>query len=194
MFSSIQRTISKCIVVSVLTSGCVTTYAEIYRTVDKDGNVIFSDRGNETSKSVELKEDTPFSGEDYADPHKANRQDWQYDGSEHGDYTTDEERYAPKKYKQLEITSPRHDTAMRSNAGEVTIAWVISPSIQSGHTAELLLDGQTVEAVQSTGTLRLSNIDRGTHTLSLQILGEDGKEVFQESATSEFHLQRQAKR
>ena len=72
------------------------------------------------------------------------------------------------QYTKLAITEPEDDSTIRDNAGNLTIKLAVEPDLQEGDNVALLLDGKEVGQGKGT-TIHLPNVDRGTHTLQVEI-------------------------
>jgi hypothetical protein len=92
-------------------------------------------------------------------------------------------------YDLLRILVPEPDVTIRSNAGEVIVSATNEPGLQPGHRYRLLLDGQPTAEPGLSPVFPLSNIDRGSHTLSVEILDEQGR-IVERTASQPFHMQR----
>ncbi len=143
--------------------------AKVYKTVDEDGNIIFSDAP--ADDSVEVKLDDPISI-----PPATDRQ---------FEYTPQQKKTS--LYKKIQIVSPKNDEAIRSNEGTVSVSVVVEPALSSGHTVVLYLDGQ--EYGRGSTSFNLSNLDRGTHSLRAVVKSADDK-LLLSSATISFHILR----
>lgn len=160
---------------------------KIYRTVDEDGNVVFTDvppRPDQRGETVDLD-----SGNDFTPPQRSNDaislEAWR---GEAGGPEAEEE--AVTRYNSLQVASPEDDAAVRNNAGNVTITAAVDPELQPGHSLQLYLDGELQQSGANT-TFQLSNVDRGTHEVQLRIVGAGG-ETLMSSPGSVFHLQRRS--
>ena len=91
-------------------------------------------------------------------------------------------------YESVSITSPSNDTAVRNNAGNLTVNFSVKPSLQPGHSYVLLMDGKNV-GEGTAGSVQLTNIDRGSHTFTVQVVGANKEMIIQSSAVV-VHLQR----
>ena len=98
----------------------------------------------------------------------------------------------PETYIGAVIVSPGNDAAVRGNAGNLTVRARIDPQLQNGHRLQLLLDGVPRGVARRMPAFELQNIDRGTHSLQLQILDNAGGVVFT-GAPSTFHLLRHSR-
>lgn len=149
------------------------TQAQVYRSVDKNGNVIYSDQQTEGSVKVEVKELETVKS---------------LDTSNLPPPIQGKQRKAESYYTDLEITSPRDDEAIRENAGNITVTTSVAPQLQAAHKLVLYMDGK--DLVSSRDPLfQLQNIDRGTHQLRVTIVDIDGREQIS-SKTVTFHLLR----
>lgn len=154
----------------------------IYRSVDADGNIVFSDvapRPDEHAEAVELPEPNRFDS-DLAPEPSISLEDWQNAGAD------DEERAPP--YQRLAVAEPANDATVRSNPGDVLVVAALQPELDPGHLLQLYVDGALHQSGQRT-SFQLTNVDRGTHTLELKIVDARGNTVI-ESDPSVFHLQR----
>ena len=92
-------------------------------------------------------------------------------------------------YDLLRILVPEPDATIRSNAGEIIVSVTNEPRLQPGHRYRLLLDGQPTAAPGFSPVFPLSNIDRGSHNLSVEIIDEQGRTV-ERTANQPFHMLR----
>ncbi len=92
-------------------------------------------------------------------------------------------------YSSLNINYPNHDESIRANNGELEAKFTLTPSLQAhqGHQYEYLLDGKSV--LKSNKPQTLKNIDRGSHTLVIQVIDQNNK-VLIHSGSVTFHLKR----
>jgi len=93
-----------------------------------------------------------------------------------------------KSYEVLELTGLPTTEALRANNGTFTVTVLIKPRLQAPHLLRLLLDGQPYGQPGNVPTLQLVNIDRGEHSLAVQVI--DGKKVVQQSPAVTFSVQR----
>lgn len=168
-----MRSISTALLLFLL--GVVVTMnstAEVYKRVSPDGSVEFTDvPGSGKEEPVKLAPMSTFK----ATPTTPTRSP----GS----------RPTPSsKYTLLKITSPAHNTSIRDNAGNLSINVSVSPALRAGHKLVLLIDGSAKAEGQS-GQFKLTNIDRGTHTLQAKVIDAANKPLIS-SKTVTIHLQR----
>jgi hypothetical protein len=93
-------------------------------------------------------------------------------------------------YTQVQLTNLPTDEALRSNNGTFTVRAALQPSLRPGDRLQLVLDGQPYGSPTNVPLLQLTDIDRGDHTLVLQV--KSGDQVVQESPAVSFTVQRVA--
>ncbi len=141
--------------------------AAIYKTTDKDGNIIFTDiPPKDQSGEIEVSEHSSYA----PPPTPTTAPPAQADAEE--DEEAEEEVTV---YTALQITSPADDEPVRENAGNVTIVVKAEPMVDAGqgHRIEVLIDGQVAGSGAAT-SISLSNVDRGTHVVTAQVVDADG--------------------
>jgi hypothetical protein len=92
-------------------------------------------------------------------------------------------------YDRLRVLAPQPDATVRSSAGELIVSVTSEPGLQRGHRYRLLLDGQPTGEPGPSPMFALSNIDRGSHHLSVEILDEQGRTV-ERTVNQPFHMLR----
>lgn len=158
--------------------------AQMYRWVDDEGNVQFSDTPPPEGTSAERMEvPKPSVVETYKPPKAAGDTGSQTEGD------TQEASDKAPRYR-LAITSPADDQAVRENAGNVTVTVDLKPALQTGHQLRLYLDGNRLDNGGTRTSVQLTNVPRGTHTLRAEVVDGSGKVL--RRTTSTFHLLRAA--
>lgn len=148
----------------------------VYRHVDEDGNVTFSDEPvDERSESIRIR-----SGDAISLPKPEPRSEQAPEA--------EEAEEAEAGYESLQITKPEHDTAFRRATGDMTIEFSAEPSLRPGHQFELEFDGERMETSDQP-RFELTNVDRGTHEIVIHILNAEG-ETIHSSETTRFTLHR----
>lgn len=154
--------------------------SRIYRTVDEQGNVVFTDippREDEESEQVVIENPNSFDAQEAA----PETDQWIVE--------TPEASAEPEfSYSVLEVASPQNDESIRENAGNVMIIGNISPNLRPGDTVRLIMDGAVVQEGRQS-TFELTNVDRGTHLVALDIIDSEGKVLIRSSGIT-FHLMR----
>jgi len=143
------------------------TAETVYRTVDKDGNIIFSDKPSSGAEEIHIKDAQSISLPD-AGPFK---------------YTPLEKDVA--QYTNIAIASPANDTAIRDNEGNITVRVTLGPGLNpdNGDQLALYMDGAQV-SVGSSPQFELKNVERGTHTLKVSVINTSGKPIISSEQSS----------
>jgi hypothetical protein len=137
--------------------------ADTYRYVDERGNVVYTDQWRPGAQRVE-----PAPGGVVPAPDAVKRR-------------TEAAREAaaqprPRGYEQVQIGAPaRDETVWDDGEGHLDVAVSVSPGIQAGHRVRATLDGSPREGAFASNTLRLSDMERGTHTLQVEVVDDAGR-------------------
>lgn len=153
----------------------LTSYASpLYKRVEKDGTVTYSDTPVEGAEEISLPPlttmpppVTPVAAEE------------------------PETVKAGPPYRAFSIISPENDATIRSNEGNVTISLTIDPPLRAdeGDRIALHMDG-AVMINGSTGlTMSLQNVDRGTHRLHAEVRDSSGR-VLAKTSPVTIHVKR----
>ncbi|MEM7096612.1 MAG: DUF4124 domain-containing protein [Pseudomonadota bacterium] len=158
--------------------------AEIYKIVDEDGNVIFTDiPPKENPKSYEIK-----ASSSYAPPPTDISEDAESRRGANFGPTAEDLAVEEINYNSIDFAFPAEDQAIRENSGTVTFSLRIDPALQADHVVRFSVDGQVVQKAPAT-SFTVEHMDRGTHVVQAQIL--DGKGMVLASTNPlTFHLQR----
>lgn len=158
---------------------------QIYKTVDAQGNVTFTDIApkNAGDAQVQQVQVAPANSYETSAADRADPTAWIVE-----DPTADADEDVAEFYRSARITSPTDDAGIRENAGNVTITAEVLPRLRPGHQLRLLIDG-TVEQVTRATSFQLTSMDRGTHVAQVDVVNADGRVLFSGQPSS-FHLQR----
>lgn len=136
----------------------ISSTAAVYRWVDENGKVHYSDEAKPNAELVEVKEntqntialnDTPITAASTS----------QHDVIE----------------LILTITSPTHDETIRSNEGKFDVIVNVAPTLPRGILLALFIDGEVKAQPQSSTTFNLTGIYRGEHNIVVKALDQNGK-------------------
>lgn len=152
----------------------VTAASGIYKSVDEDGNVVFSDEPSPGAEEIEKKEIPTV-------PSTVPEVDFSTDNT-----ATNDEKGGV--YSDIQIVNPAHDTAVRENAGNINVSVALQPALMNDHEMVLFMDG-TEAARSRSPVFQFSNIERGTHTLTAAVFDSTGRELAR-SETVTFTLHR----
>lgn len=146
--------------------------ATTYKWVDKQGVTHYSDRPEPGAQVVELQQAQTFEAPATATPRQSprNRQ-----ASEAVQY-------------QLEVWKPENDETIVNTGNTVSLRLRLEPELQDGHSIWVYLDGKRVDGLPGNGeSFELTDVARGTHTLSVVVSDFGGKPVIS-SPSITFHV------
>lgn len=135
--------------------------AQIYKHVDENGNVTFTDKPSDDAQPVELQ--TPNSS---PPPPQSN----------YPTPTPPPSTGAVSAY-QVTINSPANDSIIPNGPGNFSVSASVSPQLAPGNKLQLLVDGTANGEPQMSGNWALTNVFRGEHTLVVNVVDSKGKQV-----------------
>lgn len=146
--------------------------ADVYRSVDPEGTVTYSDDPPPGHTDIERLE-VPSTASPEA---PSSLLDAQTDLDEWLFPDPEVESRADTLAVEVSILSPANDQALRSDDGSLTVEIAASPELRTGDFVEILVDGRPIARSESPVVL-LQSVDRGTHVLLARILDPSGLEV-----------------
>jgi len=152
--------------------------ADIYRVVDENGNVTYTDQPpQDGAKPMDLPELSVIQTEQPPEPPPAAR-----DEENSGALSSRELR---KLYRDFAITQPQNEETFWGTANTVVVGWGGSAPVQPGMTVSLYVDG-VAQDVTGTNSISLT-LDRGTHTVRVELFN-GGKRPLVSSPTVTFFV------
>jgi len=150
--------------------------ATIYRTVDKNGNIIYSDVESDNSKPVTVDVAPGYTPPTIVLPIEE-------------DAKKEEAIIAVPNYT-LSITSPVQNQTFQ-NPESVPVVATILPKLNKERADKLVfkLDGKPVGSPQTPSNTVLTELERGSHILVVSVVDKKGK-VLKRSKSILFHVQR----
>ena len=147
---------------------------DVYRFVDEQGNVIYSDTPVPGAEKIRIDEVQTI------------------DPGEVPQFVYTPPPTEVPAYTKLEIVSPENDSVIRSHEGTVTISASVEPvlNLRVGHHLVLYLDGNEGASANSP-QFNLSDVESGSHSASVAIVDKDGTEIMHSPSVS-FTLQRES--
>ncbi|WP_298440770.1 DUF4124 domain-containing protein [uncultured Ferrimonas sp.] len=131
--------------------------AEIYKWVDANGKVHYSDKPVSGAEAVVPKESSTVSLPARNHPPAPPRQD------------------PIRQPYQIDFSAPSDNATVRNNSGQLALTIALEPELARQHKVQLLLDGKPVRTLGSGGSFALDNLDRGEHQLQAQVIDKNGK-------------------
>lgn len=136
--------------------------ADVYKSVDKDGRVIYTDSPkDENAKKVELREINTVPGAQPL-PQSTSVDDF-------------ESQPAAINY-QIDIISPRNDVSIPVGQRDLAIAIQLNPALQEGHLLVYFMNGELLEETTMNNII-VKDVPRGTHTLVVEAIDADGQSL-----------------
>jgi len=159
--------------------------ADIYKNVDENGNVTFSDQPSAGAERIEKREIPTVSSEKPKVDFNSDDEDTGAGDGKKGSQN------GFQGYDSIEIVSPEGGGAIHSNGGSLSVNINVQPSLQQGHSIVLYMDGSEARRGRSSA-FQFANVDRGQHTLTAAIETDAGEEVAR-SGNVTFTLLRQSR-
>lgn len=164
----------RCLLAGLLMLAGCSAMADVYTYIDAEGNRVFTDQPRRNAKKVDIAPSNQIK----AAPRKPNQA------------STSKPKPGPLfQYQLLRILAPEPDATIRDIQGNLIVTVTNDPALQSGHTYRLLLDSKVYGGASRSPVFALTNIDRGTHQLSVEIVDEYGR-VAERTPNQPFHMLR----
>jgi hypothetical protein len=135
--------------------GAASADTQVYRWVDKDGKVHYSDQPVAGAEKVELKPINEVPGVPVEQPPAR-------------DEPPAEPLDSATSYSAMTITSPKEGETLRGSGIGLSISVDLQPALGGDDRIEYLLDGKPVGA-------SIPYVERGTHTVSARVVDPDGR-------------------
>jgi len=153
--------------------------AAVYKWVDADGVIHYSDQPHENAEKVQLKALQTYSPPK-TPPTAAQLTTGTTPASKPAAATA-------SPYQSCVVSQPENDQVFM-NASSVTAAVSLMPGTRPGDRLTVTMDGQQVPGVPVTGgQFTISPVDRGTHSLQVVVQDSNGQVVCQSPAVT-FHV------
>ncbi len=146
----------------------------VYKSIDKQGNVVFSDQPSARAEKIEIQLAPAMDFEQVTPPRASNRNN----------------DLGPA-YEQVIILQPTNQQTVRDNPGNLTVLLQTEPALQPGHNVGLYMDGKQVN-LGIEDTVSLNTVDRGEHVLVARILDADNNVILASKPVT-FYMHRISK-
>ena len=149
----------------------VTAEGEIYKVVDKDGNVTFTDqRPSAASQPMDLPPLSVIeSGVEVPEPQA------EIEAAEGTEVQEPTPRELRRQFADFRITQPAQEETFWGTANTVVVAWGSSQPALPDMTARLFVDG-TPQDVPASGNVSLT-LDRGEHQVYAELLDARNRRI-----------------
>jgi hypothetical protein len=132
-------------------------HAEVYKSINADGEVVYSDTPTQGAEAVKLP-DLPTYTPPAVTPSTSSAK----------------EVVETAAYEDFVFVKPEDDATVRNNQGIINAELKLTPVLRRVHRIQFYLDGEAYgEPGKSTRTI-MSNVDRGEHSLTASVLDADG--------------------
>lgn len=133
------------------------SFAQIYKTVDKDGNVVYTDNPpNDQAETVKLRELNTLPPEVQSHSRSNDRSDHE----EFIEYT-------------VTIVSPKNEVVIPPGQRDLAVAISLNPSLHQDHLITYYIDGELVEETQSTSIV-IQDPPRGGRSITVEVINQQG--------------------
>ncbi|CAD5110502.1 DUF4124 domain-containing protein [Zestomonas carbonaria] len=166
-----MRLLAACLILAL----ALPASAQIYKYTDAKGNTVFTDQPPEGVQSETL--DLPPANTVQMQPPSPIAKDREQD-----------RQTAQAPYRVLRLINLPSEEALRANNGTFSVDVELQPQLRSGHSLRLLLDGKPYGTPSTVPRLQVVNVDRGEHSLAVEVLSGDTS--LQQSETHTFTVQR----
>lgn len=146
----------------------VTAFSGIYKYLDENGNVAYSDKPVDGAKKLHIRVHDPSAEED------------DIETSEDGEFNEDDEVI---EYQALEMLNPTPGKVVSDRSGSVQVILLPQPRLSPRHKLIITVDGKDISRGQHTN-INLTNVARGPHTVSARIIDEFGALMIESGSVS----------
>ena len=161
--------------ITILFLGSTAQAIPVYRWVDENGQVNYSDRPGPGAVLIELSTGAPSLDLGLSSP-REQRQAMQRQAT------------VVAAYETLAVLQPASRETLWGTAGRVEIAIGISPDLQPRHSLALYMDGELAEFGMHATRFVIEDVPRGEHTVQAVVLDEADRELLR-SAPVTFFIQ-----
>jgi hypothetical protein len=143
--------------------------AEVYKVVDKDGNVTYTDQPpRDGSKPIELQPISVVEAPVYESKPKP--------AVEGEDGEPLSLRTLRRMYRDFAIVAPQSEESVFHPDTPITVAWSTGSPLQTGMKVSVSVDGQ-IQANTTDRVVPVANLDRGEHTVTAELTNERNQTV-----------------
>ena len=139
-------------------------FAQVYKVVDKDGNVSYTDRPPpDGSAPIKLAPISIIEAPTYEQPAKADAQ--AADGAEGKEVSLRDLR---KQYKNFAIVAPQQEESVWHPESAMSVAWNAGYQLQEGMQVTIYIDGKQ-HSKGSQSIVAVADLDRGEHKIEAKL-------------------------
>lgn len=169
------------IVFALLMIAATPLLAQVYKVVDEDGNVTYTDQPPaDGSGPIELRPISVIEAPTYETAPKT--------GGEAGGDEDGKEMslsYLRKNYRDFAIVSPQQEESVWRPDGPIPVAWNTKYALQEGMQVNLFLDGKKHSSTTQQ-MVPVANLDRGEHVLTAELRDAKNRVIAQAGPVTFF--------
>jgi hypothetical protein len=150
--------------------------ADVWRWVDEDGVVHFSDTPVEGAERIDVSESSRTTGARVFTPAPRAAEEQQPAAGPEQEF----------RYESLSVVSPGPEETLWNIEGILSVSLAVTPGLQPGHQVRVYFDG-TPRMVNSTN-FTIDEVWRGVHNIQAEVLDATGKLMIR-SETNRFYVQ-----
>jgi hypothetical protein len=167
------------IVFTLLMLSATPVSAQVYKVVDKDGNVTYTDQPPaDGSGPVDLKPISVIEAPAYETAPKA-------DDKAEGEDKEMSLSYLRSNYKDFAIVSPQQEESVWRADGPIPVAWNTKYALQDGMQVTIYLDGKRHSTTKQQ-MVPMANLDRGEHVVTADLRDAKNRVVAQAAPVTFF--------
>jgi Domain of unknown function (DUF4124) len=160
----------------------LTIQAQIYQSIDEDGNVSYTDKPPQGQKSEQVK----LPPTNTAPPIKPRATT-----APETDGEDEAEDKIPSKYS-ISISNPGNDAQIPTGQRDINVSLNLSPVLHKSHKVQLMVDGAPFGNSFSGTSGTLKEIYRGSHKISAAVVDQKGKTISVSDSIT-IHVQRHSR-
>lgn len=150
------------------------TAATVYKYVDENGNVVFTDEPRKGAEVLDVQPVPTIPAIPVPPPSKG------------------PEKKADFRYNKVVIVSPEDQKNFINEAEPIVVQVALSPALRNTDNVQLLLNGAPHGAPGKSTTFTLEQLDRGEYMAAVKVLDKDGQEMGT-SESVQFFVKRHSK-
>ena len=146
--------------------------AQVYKTVDEDGNVTYTDQPPpDGSGPIKLRPISVIEAPTYEKAPKADEEEAEGEGGKEMSL-----KYLRKNYKDFAIVAPKSEESIWHPEAAITVAWNVGYQLQEGMQVTVYVDG-VQQATTSEQIIPVTGLDRGEHTVTAELIDARNRRI-----------------
>jgi len=146
--------------------------AEVYRVINEDGSISYTDTppaGDPTVESVNL---PPINTQPALTPKPISRK------------VEDKEKFAG--YNRISILNPTPGTTIPPGHQEIPVEISLEPTLHSGHLIQLMFNGQPYGPPTTSTLFNINSVVRGEHSIQARVLDSENNTIGQSNSVTVY--------